>query len=102
LVAAERYRQAVEKLAIPHVTSLVERVVTISAGVASLSQLETKSVEAWLNEADAALYRAKQLGRNRIARYEAKSAKASQLEGDEEAHRLMERSQASGKVVARF
>jgi diguanylate cyclase (GGDEF)-like protein len=70
LAAAERYCQAVEKLAIPHVTSPVKRVVTISAGVASLSRLETKSVEAWLNEADAALYRAKQLGRNRVARYE--------------------------------
>jgi two-component system, cell cycle response regulator len=70
LAAAERYCRAVEKLAIPHVTSPVKRVVTISAGVASLSRLETKSVEAWLNEADAALYRAKQLGRNRVARYE--------------------------------
>ena len=74
LAAAERYRQAVEKLAIPHVTSPVKRVVTISAGVASLSQRETKSVEAWLNEADAALYRAKQSGRNRVARYEKQPA----------------------------
>jgi two-component system, cell cycle response regulator len=74
LAAAERYRRAVEKLAIPHVTSSVKRVVTISAGVASLSQLETKSVEAWLNEADAALYRAKQLGRNCVARYEKQPA----------------------------
>src|SRR3984893_3098921 len=74
LAVAERYREAVEKLAIPHVTSLVERVVTISAGVASLSQLETKSVEAWLNEADAALYRAKQLGRNCVAGHEGQRA----------------------------
>ena len=74
LAAAERYRQAVEKLAIPHVTGPVKRVVTISAGVASLSQIETKSVEAWLNEADAALYRAKQSGRNRVARHEKQPA----------------------------
>jgi diguanylate cyclase (GGDEF)-like protein len=74
LAAAERYRRAVEKLAIPHVTSSVKRVVTVSAGVAALSQLETKSVEAWLNEADAALYRAKQLGRNCVARYEKQPA----------------------------
>jgi len=40
--------------------------VTISAGVALLSLSEGKSVEAWLNEADAALYGAKQSGRNRV------------------------------------
>src|ERR1700730_2000995 len=74
LAVAERYREAVEKLAIPHVTSPVNRVVTISAGVASLSQLETKSVEAWLNEADAALYRAKQSGRNCVAGHEGQRA----------------------------
>jgi two-component system, cell cycle response regulator len=74
LAAAERYRQAVEKLAIPHVTSPVKRVVTISAGVASLSQRETKSADAWLNEADAALYRAKQLGRNCVAGHERQRA----------------------------
>jgi two-component system cell cycle response regulator len=74
LAVAERYREAVEKLAIPHVASPAKRVVTISAGVASFSQLETKSVEAWLNEADAALYRAKELGRNRVARYEKQPA----------------------------
>jgi GGDEF domain-containing protein len=34
--------------------------------VAFLSHSEGKSVSAWLNEADAALYRAKQLGRNRV------------------------------------
>jgi two-component system cell cycle response regulator len=66
LAAAERYRQAIEQLAIPHDSSLTNNVVTISAGVAVLSHSEGKSVGAWLNEADAALYGAKQLGRNRV------------------------------------
>jgi diguanylate cyclase (GGDEF)-like protein len=66
LVAAERYRQAIEQLAIPHDSCPPDNIVTISAGVASLSHSEGKSVEAWLNEADAALYGAKQLGRNRV------------------------------------
>jgi diguanylate cyclase (GGDEF)-like protein len=66
LVAAERYRQAIEQLAIPHDSNPPDNIVTISAGVASLSHSEGKSVEAWLNEADAALYGAKQLGRNRV------------------------------------
>ena len=71
LAAAERYRQAIEELAIPHDAHPTAGVVTISAGVASLSHAEVKSVGAWLNEADAALYRAKQLGRNQVARIDA-------------------------------
>jgi two-component system, cell cycle response regulator len=71
LAAAERYRQAVEELAIPHDANPADHVVTISAGVALLSHSEGKSVAAWLNEADAALYRAKQLGRNLVMRVEA-------------------------------
>lgn len=70
VAAAERYRCAIEALAIPHIGNPVTRVVTISAGVASLSRLEIKSVGAWLNEADAALYRAKQSGRNRVVVHE--------------------------------
>jgi hypothetical protein len=41
--------------------------VTISAGVAPFQGAEPKSIQAWLNEADAALYRAKQQGRNCVA-----------------------------------
>ena len=66
MAAAERFRQAIEALAIPHEFNPLDKVVTISAGVAFLSHSEGKSVSAWLNEADAALYRAKQLGRNRV------------------------------------
>jgi two-component system cell cycle response regulator len=66
LIAAERYRRAIEELAIPHDFNPPDNVVTISAGVAVLSHSEGKSVEAWLNQADAALYGAKHLGRNRV------------------------------------
>jgi len=69
--AAERYRQAIEELAIPHDARSTAGVVTISAGVASLSHYDVKSVGAWLNEADVALYRAKQLGRNQVVRIDA-------------------------------
>jgi two-component system chemotaxis response regulator CheY len=76
LMAAERYRKAIEDLAIPHGFNPPNNIVTISAGVAALSPSAGKSVEAWLNEADVALYGAKQAGRNRILADEAPLAAA--------------------------
>jgi diguanylate cyclase (GGDEF)-like protein len=64
---AERIRADVEALAIPHIRSRVGAVVTISVGVGSAvpaAGLEPASVIA---AADAALYRAKAHGRNRVA-----------------------------------
>src|SRR5260370_13408228 len=49
LAAAERYRKAIEELAIPHDSSPANNVVTISAGVAVLSHSEGKSVGALVN-----------------------------------------------------
>lgn len=80
-VAAERLRQAIEDQAIPHPASPISRNVTISAGVASLPHPEIKSTEAWINEADAALYRAKQTGRNRVVA-KGTLTKAALHEGD--------------------
>lgn len=62
---AERHRTAVERLAIPHGGS-PHRVLTISAGVAAFSGTDRGGVKDWLERADAALYRAKQMGRNRV------------------------------------
>lgn len=67
VAAANRLRQAVEKMAIPHNGNPGNGIVTISAGVAAFPATERKSIQAWLSEADAALYRAKQEGRNRVA-----------------------------------
>ncbi len=66
LVAGERIRQAVEALAIPHVSKTPPGVVTISAGVASLEPDDYAATHLWLKRADEALYRAKQSGRNRV------------------------------------
>jgi two-component system, cell cycle response regulator len=63
--AAERMRAAIEALAIPHPGITPEGVVTVSGGVACLGLDE--SVASLLGRADAALYRAKRDGRNRIA-----------------------------------
>jgi diguanylate cyclase (GGDEF)-like protein len=43
--------------------------VTISAGVAALSNGNPKSANELLEQADAALYEAKEAGRNRVAAY---------------------------------
>jgi two-component system, cell cycle response regulator len=67
---ADRLRQAVEDMRIPHEANDPPGIVTISAGVATLSAGANKSADNLLGEADAALYHAKQSGRNRVASYE--------------------------------
>ena len=64
--AAERLREAVQKLAIPHPARVPAGVVTVSAGVAELKRSDGGQFGAVLDRADRALYRAKELGRNRV------------------------------------
>ena len=66
-VAAERMRAAVESLGIPHPGLDPPGVVTISVGVARGRGADDGGTDATLTSADAALYRAKQDGRNRVA-----------------------------------
>jgi diguanylate cyclase (GGDEF)-like protein len=65
-LAAERTRRAVEALAIPHAARGVDAVVTASAGVAQLEPSDEGDFDAVVRRADVALYRAKELGRNRV------------------------------------
>ena len=62
--AMDRVRLAVERLGIA--TKRGNRVVTISFGVAELDLPADGTPEDWLRRADAALYRAKASGRNRV------------------------------------
>ncbi len=64
-IAVERMRRAIEALAIPHPESPTG-VLTISAGIAMLDPDHTPSASGAVKQADEALYRAKQLGRNRV------------------------------------
>ena len=71
--AVERMRLGVERLAIAH-TGNDLGVLTFSAGLAVLDPGHIESVKEVLKEADAALYRAKQLGRNRVEQVGANTA----------------------------
>ncbi len=62
---AERLRAAVEELGIEHERSRCARVVTISAGVATMSPSLDRPATTLVSAADAALFRAKDSGRNR-------------------------------------
>ncbi len=62
---AEAIVQAVRELQLPHVASMVAAVVTASVGVAALVPDEWHLPAQLLQAADAALYRAKDAGRNR-------------------------------------
>jgi diguanylate cyclase (GGDEF)-like protein len=63
---AERIRKSVEAVAFPNPASRVSRRVTLSIGVAVQTADEAISSEQLQRQADAALYRAKQTGRNRV------------------------------------
>ncbi len=67
--AADRLRRSVEALRIPHESKDPPGSLTISAGVAALKPGDPKSPDDLLREADAALYRAKEAGRNRVASF---------------------------------
>jgi diguanylate cyclase (GGDEF)-like protein len=63
--AIQRMRAGLERLAIPHPQSPFG-VLTFSAGLATLEPGDSRSSSEVLKKADEALYRAKQLGRNRV------------------------------------
>ncbi len=67
LVAVERVRSAVERLAIPQAGAGHDGVLTVSAGITAYAPGDQTTAEELLREADAALYRAKSAGRNRFA-----------------------------------
>ena len=64
-LAVQRMRAGLEELAIPHDANTLG-VLTLSAGLAMLDPEHAKSAAEVLKQADEALYRAKELGRNRV------------------------------------
>jgi len=74
LKATERLRVAVESLAVPHRGNPPFGFLTISAGVATFTPDADVDTDAVIEQADRALYVAKQHGRNRVAAHELNSA----------------------------
>jgi len=66
---AERLRNAIQNLAIPHAQSRANSVITISMGVSTLIPTLQNSPDNLLTQADQALYLAKQQGRNRVVAF---------------------------------
>ena len=66
-VIAEACRKSVEDLAIVHGASAVSSFVTVSLGVACSREAQCRAATDLFAEADSALYKAKQLGRNCVA-----------------------------------
>ncbi|MRG72884.1 diguanylate cyclase [Alphaproteobacteria bacterium HT1-32] len=63
---AEKLRDAVEQLKLPHKSSLTAEHVTISVGVASVVASTEREPEDLFKRADKALYSAKETGRNKV------------------------------------
>lgn len=63
---AEEIRINIEKLEIPHISTLGDGIVTVSLGVATFEDYDAPSRETLLYKADMALYQAKHQGRNRV------------------------------------
>ena len=71
LAAAERLRRAVASQALPHARSLTSDIVSISVGLASTHGRDGLDASSLLARADAALYAAKEQGRNRVVQADA-------------------------------
>ena len=62
-------REAIEGLAIEHKTSLISQFLTASIGVSCCDEFDSFSIETLFHQADSALYKAKEQGRNCVVDY---------------------------------
>ncbi len=79
---AERLRRWIKELQLPHPTSHSGEVVTVSIGVTAMIPTHEQLAYSLLGQADLALYRAKDAGRNRCFYYDAENGDALPCCGD--------------------
>lgn len=61
---AERIRQSIISLKIPHTTSSIHKYVTVSIGLCTIHEYKSKSLNSFIEKMDNELYNAKESGRN--------------------------------------
>jgi diguanylate cyclase (GGDEF)-like protein len=66
---AENCRKAIEKLNIPHATSSVRNIITVSIGVCICVPDQNSDAKQFIDNVDKALYQAKNSGRNKVCIY---------------------------------
>ena len=81
-VVARQLQSHVEALAIPHKSSLVMPIVTLSSGVASIMPTSTSNSDVLIERADQALYQAKATGRNQCLDWDSLPKKSSDRSGE--------------------
>ena len=69
---AQRVRQGVEALKLPHINSPIDLYITLSLGVSCCIPQPNSEVATLIAAADQGLYQAKATGRNRVVEYEIK------------------------------
>lgn len=83
---AKRCQYNIERLALPHETSLTSEFITVSIGVASISPTKDSDLLDLTTQADLALYEAKNTGRNRVCFFEPKPTQVSILNHKNQSH----------------
>ncbi|RTR40089.1 diguanylate cyclase [Shewanella canadensis] len=79
LSPAKRCQYNIERLGLPHNTSLTSEFITVSIGVASISPAQDSDLIDLTTQADLALYEAKNSGRNRVCFFKPKPVDISTI-----------------------